>query len=201
MNKIANATQTANKIDTLFAAEKKQYAPDAYRMRFTSNHDENSWNGTEYERLGKGVQAFAVLTFTFPGIPLIYSGQESAINKRLRFFDKDTIPWDNYPLESFYSKLTGLKKKNNLLAAGIEGGEFIKVATSNNKEVYAFLRKKPHRQIFVLLNFSPKEQTFQLSGSDFPGKYTELFTGVSKEWKSGEKVKLTPWQYFVYESE
>ena len=201
MNQIAKGTKTADKIDSLYSTEKKQYSPDAYRMRFTSNHDENSWNGTEYERLGDGTKTFAVLTFTFPGIPLIYSGQESAMNKRLRFFDKDTIPWGNYLLESFYTKLIQLKKNNKLLASGVEGGEFIKVASSNDKEVYAFIRKNPHGQIFVLLNLSPKEQTVQLNGNEFPGQYTELFTGKSKEWKSGEKVKLNPWQYFVYEAE
>jgi len=201
MNKIAKGKQGADKIDSLYTAEKKQYSPDAYRMRFTSNHDENSWNGTEFERLGDGAQAFAVLTFTFPGIPLMYSGQESAMNKRLRFFDKDTIPWGKFPLESFYTKLNGLKKKNMLLAAGDEGGEFIKVATSNDKEVYAFLRKKLHRQLFVLLNLSPKVQTVQLSGNFVRGKYTEVFTGNIRSWKNGDRVKLNPWQYLVYESE
>ena len=201
MNQIAKGNKTADKIDTVYALEKRQFSPDAYLMRFTSNHDENSWNGTEYERLGDGAQAFAVLTFTFPGIPLVYSGQESAMQKRLRFFDKDTIPWGNYPLGSFYSKLTQLKKKDTLLlAAGKQGGDFIKVSTSNDKEVYAFLRKIPGRQIFVLLNLSPKKQMIQLNETDFPGEYSEIFTGIAKDWKAGEKVKLMPWQYFVYET-
>lgn len=200
MNNIAGGTQTADKIDSLYAAEKQEYAPDSYRMRFTSNHDENSWNGTEFERLGEGVQPFAVLTFTFPGIPLIYSGQESAMNKRLRFFDKDTIPWNNYPLENFYSKLTSLKKSSNLLDAGTTGGEFIKVPSTNNQTVYAFIRSNAQQKIFVLLNLSPVEQTVQLSGNDFPGRYTEIFSEETKEWKSGDEVKLAPWQYFVYQS-
>lgn len=200
MNNIAGGTQTADKIDSLYAAEKQEYAPDAYRMRFTSNHDENTWNGTEFERLGDGAQPFAVLTFTFPGIPLIYSGQESAMNKRLRFFDKDTIPWGHYPLENFYSKLTNLKKSSNLLDAGTAGGEFIKVPTSNNQSVYAFIRKKGQQKIFVLLNLSPVEQTIQLLGDDFPATYTEIFSGTTKAWKSGDGAKLAPWQYFVYQT-
>ncbi len=199
MNKIAKGTQTADKIDSLLAAEKKQYSPDAFRMRFITNHDENSWNGTEYERMGDGVKAFTVLTFTFPGIPLVYSGQEASLKKRLKFFDKDTIPWGNYPLESFFTKLTHLKKNDKLLAAGSEGGEFIKVTTSNDKEVYAFLRKKEGRQLFVILNLSPKEITTDLAGNDFTGKYTDVFSGNAKDWKKGEKVKLSPWQYFIYE--
>ena len=200
MNEIYKGKQTADKIDSLFASESKLFPKDAFRMRFTSNHDENSWNGTEYERLGEGVRAFTVLTFTFPGIPLIYSGQESAMNKRLRFFDKDTIPWLNYPLESFYTTLTQLKNKNKLLAAGEDGGDFIKIATGNDKAVYAFLRKNPNHQMFVLLNLSSKEQVVKLQGNDFEGQYREVFTGQSKGWKTGDNVKLAPWEYFVYET-
>jgi len=201
MNDIYQGKKTADNIDTLLADELKRYPKDAFRMHFITNHDENSWNGTEYERMGDGVKAFTVLTFTFPGMPLIYSGQESAMKKRLRFFDKDTIPWSDYPLESFYTTLTQLKKKNKLLAAGEDGGEFIKVSTTNDRAVYAFLRKKPHRQMFVLLNFSPSEQRVQLQGNDLKGEYREVFTGHPKNWKAGDKVILAPWAYFVYETE
>ena len=199
LNGIAKGKKSADKIDSALASEKKLYPADAYRMRFTTNHDENSWNGTEYERLGEGARTFAVFTFTFPGIPLVYTGQESAMNKRLRFFDKDTIPWGNYPLEPFYSVLMQLKKKNDLIASGDSGGQFIKVATSNDKQVYSFLRTKYGRKLFVLLNFSEIGQNVVLKGADFAGKYKEIFTGQQKEWKAGDKVFLEPWQYLVYE--
>lgn len=52
------------------------YPTGAIPMNFITNHDENSWNGSEYRRLGAAVPAMAALTFTLPGIPLIYSGQE-----------------------------------------------------------------------------------------------------------------------------
>jgi len=201
MNDIYKGTKTADNIDTLLTREAKQYPKDAYRMRFITNHDENSWNGTEYERLGDGVKAFTILTYTLPGMPLIYSGQESALNKRLRFFDKDTIVWGDYPLASFYTTLNQLKKKNRLLAAGEDGGEFIKVATTNDQAVYTFLRKKPHRQLFILLNLSAKPQSVQLKGNDFAGDYREVFTGQAKTWKPGEKINMTAWEYMAYESE
>ncbi len=201
MNEIYKGHKTADKFDSLLADEAKRFPKDAYRMRFTTNHDENSWNGTEYERLGAGVKAFTVLTFTLPGIPLIYSGQESALSKRLRFFDKDTIPWHHYPMESFFSTLTQLKNKNKLIAAGEMGGEFVKISTSNDKAVYAFLRKKPHRQLFVLLNLSQTEQTVKLAGNAFEGHYREVFTGHPKDWAANASVKLAPWEYFVFETE
>jgi len=200
-DKIAQGKKGADALDSLYSIERKAFPADAYRMRFTSNHDENSWDGSEYERMGDAVKTFAVLTFTFPGIPLIYSGQESAMRKRLRFFDKDTIPWGNYPLEQFYSKLTRLKKRNSLLNSGSVGAQFIKVSSSNDKAVYAFLRKDPKQKLFVVLNLTAKEQMVQFSGKEFTGPYKELFSGHTKRWKPGDKEKLAPWEYRVYESE
>ncbi len=201
MNDIAQKKKNAFNLDSLLAAEKKAYPPDAYRMRFTSNHDENTWNGTEYERMGAGARTFAVFTFTMPGIPLVYSGQEAAMDRRLRFFDKDTIPWGAFTLESFYTALMQLKKKNDLVASGDSGGRFIKVPNSNERSVYTFLRQKENRRLLVILNFSDSDQPVTLKGSDIEGKYKELFTGQEKEFKSGEYLSLTPWQYLVYESE
>ena len=63
------------------------------RAWFTSNHDENSWNGSEYEKYGDAAKALAVHSCTWQGIPLVYSGQELPNKKRLKFFDKDVIEW------------------------------------------------------------------------------------------------------------
>jgi glycosidase len=46
------------------------------RAWFTSNHDENSWNGTEYEKYGEMAKPLAVFSATWDGVPLMYSGQE-----------------------------------------------------------------------------------------------------------------------------
>lgn len=199
MNDIARGKKTAGMIDSVYATEKKNYPPDAYRMLFTSNHDENSWNGTEYERMGDAAKAFAVLTFTFPGIPLVYSGQEAAMNKRLRFFDKDTIPWGDYPLEQFYSKLTALKHANNLLDAGDKGGKFIKVASSDDSVVYAFLRKSETNQILVILNLSGQAREVKLKGNEYTGSYQEVFSGRKHKFVAGETIKLSSWGYYICE--
>jgi glycosidase len=201
MNNIAKGKKGADKLDSVLKSEQKRYNPDAFRMRFTSNHDENTWNGTEYERMGEGAKTFAVLSFTFPGFPLIYSGQESAMNKRLRFFDKDTIPWEEFPLEGFYTNLVQLKKKNKALLNGKEGGALVKIPTTNDKNVYVFTRSKGKDLLLVVLNLSPKSQDVILSGNAFPGKFRELFTEQVRELKPGEKMRLLPWEYFVFMKE
>src|SRR5438105_10699357 len=89
------------------------FPSSAFHLFFTTNHDENSHSGSEYERLGDAVKALAVFCCTWNGIPLIYSGQELPNKKRLRFFDKDQIDWDGeYRLHDFYKKLLSLRKRN-----------------------------------------------------------------------------------------
>ena len=93
---------------------------------FISNHDENSWAGTEFERMGDAVKAMAVLCYTLPqGQPLIYTGQEVGWNRRFEFFEKDTAPdWTSNEWTEFYKEMNALRHDNPALASGEKGGMF-----------------------------------------------------------------------------
>jgi glycosidase len=198
MNAISKGEKTADDIDAIWSNEDSLYTPDAFRMRFTSNHDENSWNGTEYERMGDAALAFAVMSFTVPGMPLIYSGQEAAFNQRLRFFDKDTIDWDNYKLSSFYSTLIKVKKENKALWNGNSGGTLKRIHTQSNKEIYAFLREKDGNKVLVILNLTLKPQNVDMSDHTVIGTYANAFTGETKSIEDESIFSLKPWEYLVF---
>ncbi len=198
MNEIAKGKKTADMIDSVLVKEAAKYPADAYRMRFTVNHDENSWNGTEYERMGDGAKTFAILCYTLPGMPLIYSGQESAFNRRLKFFDKDNIDWDGFPLEGFYTTLNKMKKENPALANGAAGGKMIKITSDNDKNVYSFIRKKDNNVVFVILNLSPAEQKATLKGNSYAGDYNTLFENSDILINGSLTVTLKPWEYRIY---
>jgi 1,4-alpha-glucan branching enzyme len=198
MNEIAKGSKTADMIDSLLAKESEKFPADAYRLRFITNHDENSWKGTEYERMGDAVKTFTVLTYTLPGMPLIYSGQESAFNRRLSFFEKDTIDWNGFQMASLYATLNKMKKENSALSGGADGGEMIRIATDNDIAVYSFLRKKEKNSVFVLLNLSPAEQKVTLKGDLYAGKYKNLFDNTAIQISSSMVVTLNPWEYRVY---
>jgi len=198
MNAIAKGEKTADDIDTIWKKEDSLFTSDAYRMRFTTNHDENSWNGTEYERMGDAALAFAVMSFTVPGMPLIYSGQEAAFNQRLRFFDKDTINWDNYKLSVFYSTLIKFKKENKALWNGNSGGTITRIHTNSNKEIYAFIREKEGNKILVILNLTSKPQNVDLHDHAMIGAFTNAFTGETVRIEDTFVFSLKPWEYLVY---
>ena len=198
MNEIAKGKKKAVDIIKHFESEKKEYAPDDYRMVFTSNHDENTWQGTEFDRLGKGAETFAVLCGTVSGMPLIYSGQEAGSKKRLRFFDKDTIEWKTDPMLAIYSRLNRLKIKNEALWNGVPGGE-MKFIRANDDNVLTFIREKGNNKIFAVFNLSEKEVSIELSDKLIAGSYLNLFDQKSKLKFSNEiHLKLAPWEYKVY---
>jgi glycosidase len=141
-------------------------------MFFTTNHDENSWNGTVFERMGKNHLNFFVLATTFPdGMPLIYSGQEGGLNKRLAFFEKDTINWSDSTYHYFYQSMMRLKERHPALVNGEEQGSFERVDVEN-PNIYAFLRKPKQgtENLMVLLNFG--EEDVELPNGILPAKFT-----------------------------
>jgi glycosidase len=196
LNKIAKAEEKPEAIDKYLDRIAKEYPANAYRMYFTSNHDENSWNGTEYERMGSGVQAFAVLCATLPGMPLVYSGQEAALDKRLKFFDKDVIDWKNFPLGDFYAKLLNLKRNHPALQGSELNQSFRKISKAGDEKFYAFTRGEGNDEVLVILNLSATPGNMQTS-VNLEGSYKDLFTGEEVNATAIQNMPLKGWQYRV----
>ena len=197
MNEIAKGKQNADSLRKYFENDPKTYPPKVYRMAFTSNHDENSWNGTVSERMPNSYKTFAALTFVAPGMPLIYSGQEAGLNKRLRFFDKDTIDWSHLEMQDFYAKLIKLKNENKALWNGKAGSPAYFINTSNPEQILTFKRIKDNNTILVIMNLSDKEATFNYLEKDFERTFTEYFTGKEMQIKPHENYSLKPWEYQI----
>ena len=146
------------------AKEPHGFPTSAYRMRFTSNHDFNSWFGTDAELYGAAYLPLAMLTFTLPGMPLIYGGQEARLTKRLEFFEKDAIAWKTRELQPFYTDLVALRHRHPALAAGQYGGVPGVVDVGNDK-LFAFRRAKDADHVTVVVNLTSGEQAFRLGGA------------------------------------
>ncbi|MEY4376786.1 MAG: Alpha-amylase, partial [Pseudomonadota bacterium] len=85
-----------------YSHDDNAWPAEAMRMTFVSNHDKNSWEGTEFEAFGPAVQAAMVLSVVGSGMPLVYNGQEAGNTKRLQFFEKDPIQWKEHPNGDLY---------------------------------------------------------------------------------------------------
>jgi len=197
MNSVAKKEKAVTNLKAYFNKEKQDYSPSIYRLRFLTNHDENSWNGTIEERMDGASRALAVLIFTAPGMPLIYNGQEAGLNKRLSFFEKDSIDWNDSDLKPFYTQLTRLRKENPALWSGKSGGDLF-FPVSDNPNVLAFFREKASSRVVVVLNLSAAKQLINIDLTSAPGTYKDLFSKTLLTTGPQTKLDLEPWGYRVF---
>lgn len=195
---LADGEATLSNLQDYLEQEDSRYPDHAYRLYFTTNHDENSWEGSDEELFGKNFRVFSVMAATIDGIPLIYSGQETGLDEQLEFFKKDTIRWDDYEHEAFYRTLLSLKDRNETLWNGQYGGDYRTIYLSDEDQVLAYRRMKGNAQVLVLLNFSATERELDLKGRMDPGRYGDIFTGDTLD-PTGAAISLAPHGYRVLE--
>ncbi len=184
-------------LDQILSNETMQFPRGSLRMRFTTNHDKNAWDAPAVEKFGKaGLKLATVIVNTLPGVPLIYTGEEVANDRRLSLFEKVSVDWMRpRELGDMYTKLFALRRANSALSRG----GFIRVAGNQEETVYAFLRVDGKRRVFVAVNFGDAPVRVKLQMPAAHGapekslqKYREIFTGL--DWSipaAGGEVLLT----------
>lgn len=194
LNGIAQGKKTVKDWDSYVKKVDSVFQKDDFHMNFTSNHDENSWNGTEYERLGDAVEVFAAMTYVMPGMPLIYNGQEYDLKKRLRFFEKDTIPHLEGKMGSIYQKLGKLKVENEALHGGKNAASYKRIATSDDKSILIFEREKNNKKVTFIANLTKTQKKFTAT---VEGEFTNYMSGQKITLVKGQKHDFKPWQYLI----
>lgn len=191
INDIAQGKTSVETIEKYFKRQQDIFSKNDMRMAFTSNHDENSWTGTEFERMGLAAKQMAAFTFIIPSIPLIYNGQEAALSHKLSFFEKDKIEWNvNLDFAEHYKKLCQLKKEFPQLWNSSWGGEMsIKTDSRNNTAIIE--RILNGRSVVGIFNFSHNFTSVTVP----PNVSTDYMTKALL--LPGSSVKIGPWQYFI----
>ncbi|CAN5278362.1 alpha-amylase family glycosyl hydrolase [soil metagenome] len=175
-----------------------EFPCSAIRVYFTSNHDENSWNGTEYEKYGEAAMAFAILSCTWDGMPMLYSGQEMPNKRRLQFFEKDHIEWDGkLHLHEFYKTLLTLHATNNALRAGDPGALTRIISQPDDQRIFSYLRKNGDHEVLVILNLSGHSKSFPVK--DLKGTFRNVFGGDDINFEITDHLDLHSWGYLVFE--
>lgn len=202
LNSIAKGEKEASDLKAYVAEDAVLMPREAFRLMFTSNHDENSWAGTEFERMGDAVDVMALLTFVLPsGQPLIYTGQEIGYDHRFEFFEKDPVPaWEWNTWSDFYRSLVELRHAHPALAAGEKGGPAV-FPEATPEGLLLFSRSVTAEEsldgeadtVLVAANLSDSDVTFALP---FEGEKTEYFSG--KAFTGGTETVLGPWEYLVF---
>lgn len=171
------------------------YPGDVIKMNFINSFDENS--GNMKEKFGGGEKAFSVLAYTLPGMPLLYSGQEAGMEKRLRSSDKDATDWGNTALFDFYKRLNELRHEKDLLWSPPYGGDFKPVNFTGSDQVLAFARTTGSRKIIVIINLSSEPASIRLTDKLTNGKVVEFFSVTTYALGMGTMIDLPGWGYKV----
>lgn len=194
---VAQGRTGVSGIDDTLAKFHVLFPVGAAMLYYTSNHDQNSWDGTEFERFGGGAAPLAVLTFMLDGVPLIYNGQEIGLDRRLAFFERDPIAWHPSPLTAFYRTLCDLRHRDPALATGTG---MRRLATTRNDALYVALREAPGHRVVAMLNLTARDVTADAFAPELAGTWRDVFTGESVTLAPTAHFTLQSWRYRVLES-
>ncbi len=197
MNAVAQGKKSASGLDEAYAKIRAHFPRGGALMVFTSSHDENSWAGTEFDRMGAGYAPFAVLTFLVDGVPMIYNGQEAGSDRRLKFFERDPIVWPKteHPAARIYQVMTRLRRANPALHTG---APMRRLDTTDNATIYAIERAAGERKVVGLFNLTAKDAKADLFDPALAGRWTDAFTGETVTLNALTPLELKGWEYRVY---
>ena len=201
LNDVAQQRVRVTALRDWLRADRGRYPRSAMRLAFTSNHDENSWNGSEFARMGAARGIMAAFTFVVPGgLPLIYTGQEVGYDHSFAFFDRDPIPAESYRANAyteFYRRLTELRHANPALAAGGRGGDMVEISNNAEDCLMTFVREVPGNQVVAVMSLSPYAIETDYYTGIYAGMYTDALTGRPSELRGHVVEPMGPWSYRI----
>ena len=170
-------------------------------MSFTSNHDDNSWSGSEQSRFGAALEVMSVMTFLMPStMPLIYTGQEVGYDHSFEFFERDAIPSEAYVenrTTELYRRLTAMKHRCAALAAGERGGEVVEIENNAKDCIMTFVREVDGSRVVAIVNLSPYVIHADFNTGIYAGSYYDAITGNRVVLDSHVERDIAPWHYQI----
>ncbi len=180
-------------------ADRERYPNTAMKMMFTSNHDENSWSGSEFDRFGAAREVMTALTFVWEAaMPLLYTGQEVGYNHSFEFFERDYIPAEKYQEcedTELYRKLIALKHSQPALQAGERGGRTIEIENNAKDCLMTFVRELGDSRVVAIMNLSPYTIHVDYNNGIYAGEYTNAITGEKVLLPVHLEQDIKPWGY------
>lgn len=181
----------------LIKRQEKEYPAGSIHMNMVTNHDLNSWEGTEFERFGPAMGAFAILSYTLPGMPMMYTGQEVGFNHAFEFFENDTVMPDytSNAFTTFYEMLNALKHNHPALNAKNPAGQMVQWETIN-PNVVAFTRTADNDAVTVIANLSNSET--EVTFPDLAPSFDSMVNYFSGMPVTALPSHLGPWETVVF---
>ena len=191
---IYNKGRSVTSIDSLNQKEYRDAADTQRVVRYLTNHDVNSSDGTALKIFGgrKGSLAAFVVVAYMKGVPFVYNGQEIGKKYPLKFpFTGKNIDWSAYSnIEQSYKKIIALRNRSEAIRRG-------KLTSYSNHDVCAFTKTLGSKEVLVLSNLRNKTVRYALPKTVENTSWVDAFS--QKPVHPGSDITLKPYEYEVYQ--
>ena len=196
---IAQGQSRTNTLREHIYYDLQRFGKNAIRMSFTSNHDENSWSGSEFTRFGEALETMSALTFLLPhSMPLIYTGQEFGYDHSFSFFDKDAMPdFDENSYTDRYRNMCRIKHSHNALRSAEQSGSFVEIRNNAEDCLMTFVRESDGDRIVAIFNLSPHTIFSDFHTGIYAGEYKNEITGQPETLHEHTWGDIAPWSYKI----
>ncbi|MBI3110262.1 MAG: alpha-glucosidase C-terminal domain-containing protein [Ignavibacteriales bacterium] len=198
--KVIGGSGSPSLFHELLKNESYRFPKGSLRLRFNTNHDKNAWDAPIVKKFNReGAKASAVLAFAFPGVPLIYNGEEAGNERRLDLFEKVEIEWKHGgEFRELYTALSRLRR--NTLS--LRSGGYQPLENSEGEKILSFVRQSGKERVFVVVNLSGDRRNAVVTlPGPAPYRAQEYFTKTRMEAVDGRlSLVLDPFAYRVFVS-
>jgi len=126
---------------------------------------------------------------------LIYSGQEYDMQKRLRFFEKDTIPHKQNKFWPILSKLGKLKNESPALDGSKTKAGYSTIKNSEEDVIFSFKRQQNDDEVIFIGNLSDRKKEFNI---DLEGQFIDYMNNEKVfVIEKNQKFQFSPWEYKI----
>lgn len=193
LKSVFGAGQPATGIDELNNSEYTTAGTANRVVRYLTNHDVNSSDGTALDLFGgaKGSMAAFVVAAYMKGVPMLYNGQEVGTNYRLTFpFTGSTIRWNqNQPMVEEYKKIIALRNRSE----AIRRGEWSSVSTA---DVCAFTKTGATETVLVVSNVRNSAGSLALPAALTAKTWKDAFSDIPVSLPA--QLPLASYEYRVF---
>ncbi|MHB1922343.1 MAG: alpha-amylase family glycosyl hydrolase [Chitinophagaceae bacterium] len=187
-------SQPASSIIATDIAENTGLPGNDFKLRFTSNHDEDLNDNTPIALFNgqQGSMAAFVLASYMGGIPLIYDGQEVGDPEKIPIFDTSSIDWSNHPeMTLAYKKLLAFRNLNDAVKEG-------SLISYSNADVAAFTRTSGTAQVLVAVNIRDSSVTYTWDPALANTSWKDAMNNDSMV-QLANQISLSPYEYRILE--
>ena len=196
--------KSMNEFKSIMQKNYAELPASMHKMFFLTNHDENTWNATIQERYGENWKAIAALVYTLPqSLPLMYTGEEAGLERRLKFFEKDPVKvteWSDTSRYAFYRNLIQLHHTHPALKNNQAGSKFeeYNLIEENTGKVYAYKRSFGASEVIVIINLAEEFSQINIEGLKLDvNNYQSITSSQIAEFRLNDQIAMPPYSFLI----